>query len=59
MQLHKSKRYLWSCVAAQLHKQTNKINERKKKKMLTWLPLRLSHGSRSGSSRSPAPSSLL
>jgi hypothetical protein len=35
--------------------QTNKINERKKKKMLTWVP----RGSCSNSSRSPAPSSLL
>ncbi len=58
-QLHKSKHYLWSCTAKQFHKQTNKINERKKSKMFTWVPFWLSHGSCSGSNRSPVLSSLL
>jgi hypothetical protein len=40
--------------------QTNKQNKRdKKSKMFTLVPLWLSRGSRSGSSRSPTPSSLL
>jgi hypothetical protein len=37
----KVQRILWSCAAKQLHKQTNKINERTKSKMLTWVSLRL------------------
>jgi hypothetical protein len=67
----KVQRILWSCAAKQFHKQTNKINERKKSKMLTWVPLRLPRGSYSlapslllqppaptSPPSSPAPSSL-